>query len=121
MAKAINSFIDSQENQQEARETLVLKYLDFIHPQGERTKVIVRKKKKNPQTRLVTKVREVEYVYLSNNPDKKSKTTKGWEIVEEILVDRDTEGLATFEPKVVGKITKVIKPKNYNEQATTTN
>lgn len=121
MSKAINSFIDSQENQQEARETLVLKYLDFLHPQGERTKVIVRKKKKKPQTRLVTKIREVEYIYLSNNPDKKSKITKGWEIVEEILVDRDMEELATFEPKVVGKVTKVIKPRNYNEQTITTN
>lgn len=121
MGKAINSFIDSQENQQEARETILLKYIDFLHPHGERFKVVLKKKNKNPQTRLVTKVREVEYVYPSNNPDKKSKVTTGWEIVEEILIDRDSKLFQNFTPLVVGKVTKVINNKNTNEQATTTN
>jgi len=120
MGKAINSFIDSQENQQEARETILLKFIDFLNPNGERSKVVSKKKNKNPQTRLVTKVREVEYIYQSSNPEKKSKVTIGWEIVEEILVDRDSKISQNFTPQVVGKVTKVIQTRNTNEQSITT-
>lgn len=116
MGKAINSFIDSQENQQESRETILLKYVDFLHPSGERNKVVLKKNKKNPKKRLVTKVREVEYVYLSNNPDKKTRTTQGWEIVEEILIDRDSLEFENIQPTVVGKVTKIINLKNNYEQ-----
>jgi len=121
MGKAINSFIDSQENQQEARETIVLKYIDLLHPNGERTKVVLKKNNKEPKKRLVTKVREVEYVYPSNNPEKKNKVTRGWEIVEEVLIDRDSDTPKDFVPQVVGKATRVIERKQRNEQVNTTN
>jgi hypothetical protein len=119
MGKAINSFIDSQENQQEARETIVLKYIDLLHPNGERTKVVVKKKNKSPQKRVVTKIREVEYIYPSNNPEKKSKVTTGWEIVEEVLMDRDST--VEFKPRVVGKATRLVKRKVQNEQVSSSN
>jgi hypothetical protein len=117
MGKAINSFIDTKENEQDTRNTLILKYLDFFNPNGERNKIVIRKTNKSPKSRLVTEVRAVEYVYPNEIPEK-TKSTMGFEIVKEILVDRDDKRLSdvTFAPEVVGKVTKVVKPKKqFNE------
>lgn len=111
MGKAINSFIDSKENEQDTRNTVLLKYLDFFNPNGERNKVVIKKTGKSPKARLVTKVRTVEYIYPNEIPEKTKRTT-GYEIVEEILVDRNDPRLeGNFLPKVVDKVTKVVKPK----------
>jgi transposase len=112
MGKAINSFIDSKENEQDNRETVLLKYLDFLNPSGERNKIVVKKNKKSPKTRLVTEVRTVEYVYPNEKPDK-TKTTAGFEIANEILVDRDDPRLfsETFLPKIIGHVTRTVKLK----------
>ena len=107
MGKAINSFLDSQENQQHSREVVVLRFVDLLHPNGERTKYIPKKNLKTPQQRLVTKVREVEYIYPDEKPEK-TKITKGWEIVEEKLVPRGSVK-ADFKPQIIGKATRVVK------------
>jgi hypothetical protein len=105
MGKAINSFIDSQENQNETRNVVALKFVDFLHPKGERVKYMVKDSNRNPQIRVPTKIRLVNYVYPHKNPSQ-TKTTQGWEIVEEILIPRETQIIP--EPIVVAEVTRTI-------------
>lgn len=109
MGKAINSLIDSQENQKETRDVVTLRFVDMLHPKGERVKHIVKKSKRDPQMRVPTKVRTVEYIYPHKDPEQ-VKRTKGWEVVEETLVPRNTEKLPT--PKVIGHVTRIIDSLN---------
>lgn len=109
MGKAINSFIDSQENQEENRQVVILKFVDLLHPKGERCKYIVKEKKRNPQIRVPIKVRKVTYVYPDKNPNQ-SKTTQGWEIVEEILISRDS--INPPQPIIVEQVTRTIINRN---------
>lgn len=109
MSKILNSIINAQENQQSNRDTLVLKFIDLFHPSGERIKYVQKKNNKKQMERIILKYREVEYVYPNENPEK-TKVTKGFEIVEEILVSK--EDLPTFKfltPTIVDKVTRVVK------------
>jgi hypothetical protein len=104
MGKAINSFIDSVKNQYTTKDTIVLRYVDLLHPKGERYKYVNKKNKKNPQIRVPTKIRTVTYFYPNANPSL-SKTTNGWEIVEEILIPRGAE---IPKPQIVEHVNRVV-------------
>ena len=111
MSKVLNSAINSQENLQNNRDTIALKYVDFLHPSGERIKYVQKKNNKKQMERVVLKVREVEYVYQTENIEK-PKVTNGFEIVEEILVEKEIlETTGYPQPLVVGKVTRQIKKK----------
>lgn len=102
MSKALNAFIEkSVEN--DTRVTK-LSIIDFNHPSGVREKVAVKTKTRDPQVKVVTKVREVTYLY-------NKKTTKGWEIVEEVPVSRSKIDDMFIEPdvEVVGRVTHDLR------------
>lgn len=98
MGKAINGFIEK------SAETDVhvtkLTFLDIFHPKGSREKIVTREKNKQPHEPVVTKIREVTYLY-------NKKTTKGWEIVEQIMVPRGTG--ANVVPEVVEAVTRDLR------------
>lgn len=111
MSKVINSIIDSQETQQNARDTLVLKFVDFLHPTGERVKYVQKKSNKKQMERVTLRIREVEYVYQTDSAEK-PKITHGFEIVEEVLIEKEVlEKTGYPQQVVVGKVTRHIKKK----------
>lgn len=82
MSKALNALINASEENRDERNQIKLSFINVLHPKGGVDKYIVKEKQRNPMERVVLAVREVTYIY-----DKKQ--TKGFEIVEEVLVPRD--------------------------------
>jgi hypothetical protein len=110
MSKILNSIINAQENELSNRDTITLKYVDFLHPTGERVKYVQKKKNKKQMERVLLKYREVEYVYQADTPEK-TVVTKGWEVVEEVLVEKEQLLNGVPQPILVEKVTRVIKKK----------
>jgi hypothetical protein len=100
MGKAINGFINrSAENDSRV---IKLTIIDFYQKDGSREKTVVKEKNKRPHESVVTKIREVTYLY-------NKKTTRGWEIVEEQMVPREIA--RTVVPEVVGEIVRDLRTK----------
>lgn len=117
MGKALNSLVNKADEESDGYNPNVVRLssVDVLHPRGSRDKAIVKKTNRDPQIMIVTKVREVTYLY-----DK--KTTKGWEIVEEISVSRNDEFNSDFDvrrdssPEIVSEVTRDCRTPGYTEK-----
>jgi hypothetical protein len=110
MGKAINALVNraDEENDSYNPNVVRLSCVDVLHPKGSRDRAIVKKTKRDPQTKIVTAVREVTYLY------DKDKTSKGWEIVEEVSVSLSMldENDTMMGPAIVEEVTRDCRTKS---------
>lgn len=100
MGKALNGLVNRNEENREERNVIRLESVDVLHPKGSRVRAVIKNKKRNPHTKVVTKVREVTYLY------DKDVVTKGFEIVEEHSVSIKSQYGLFVEPEVVDHVTR---------------
>lgn len=101
--KYVTSFLE-KDHEKSSRTFIQMSVVDYSEKTGSRDRIVVIQKQRNPQERVVTKVRLVKY----HNHDIKGlfiSTTEGVEIVEEMLLPRGSE---ISEPEQVDGVERKI-------------
>lgn len=115
MGKAINGLVNRSEESHDNRNVTRITVVDVLHPKGSRDRAVINEKKRDPHTMVVTKIREVTYLY--NN----DVTSSGFEIVEEVSISKSEAPDTNFVPKVVGSVVRdlrfvePLKPKRFED------
>lgn len=110
MGKAINSIVNRSEEGQDQKNVVKLECLDFSEKTGSRVRAVIKNRNKNPHTKVVTKVRDVKYLYDND------KVSHGTEIVEEVSIAIDKARIFELGTAVVVEsVTRDLRTKVENQ------